>query len=79
VVDALSHMYVLLSTLDARFPIVLVPRYKLSLCHTPIKPDLFSFLRIEGVWVALPCVQEVRVSMSSCALPVLLVPKKDGT
>ena len=21
------------------FPIVLVPRYKLSLCHTPIKPD----------------------------------------
>jgi hypothetical protein len=22
---------------------VLVPRYKLSLCHTPIKPDLFSF------------------------------------
>ena len=25
------------------FPIVLVPRYKLSLCHTPIKPDLLSF------------------------------------
>ena len=45
-VDALSHMYVLLSTLDARFPIVLVPRYKLSLCHTPIKPDLLGFLRI---------------------------------
>jgi hypothetical protein len=22
---------------------VLVPRYKLSLCHTPIKPDLLSF------------------------------------
>jgi hypothetical protein len=28
------------------FPIVLVPRYKLSLCHTPIKPDLFDFLGI---------------------------------
>ena len=25
------------------FPIVLVPRYKLSLCHTPIKPDLLGF------------------------------------
>jgi len=25
------------------FPIVLVPRYKLSLCHTPIKTDLLGF------------------------------------
>ena len=25
------------------FQIVLVPRYKLSLCHTPIKPDLLGF------------------------------------
>jgi hypothetical protein len=25
------------------FPIVLVPRYNLSLCHTPIKPDLLGF------------------------------------
>jgi hypothetical protein len=25
------------------FPIVLVPRYKLSLYHTPIKPDLLGF------------------------------------
>jgi hypothetical protein len=25
------------------FPIVLVPRYKLSLCHTPIKPNLLAF------------------------------------
>jgi hypothetical protein len=25
------------------FPIVLVHRYKLSLCHTPIKPDLLGF------------------------------------
>jgi hypothetical protein len=25
------------------FPIVLVPRYKLSLCQTPIKPDLLGF------------------------------------
>jgi hypothetical protein len=29
------------------FPIVLVPRYKLSLCHTPIKPDLLGFPRID--------------------------------
>jgi hypothetical protein len=28
------------------FPIVLVPRYKLSLCHTPIKPNLLGFLGI---------------------------------
>jgi hypothetical protein len=29
------------------FPIVLVPRYKLSLCHTPIKPDLLDFSGID--------------------------------
>jgi len=29
---------------------VLVPRYKLSLCHTPIKPDLLGFPGI-GVFV----------------------------
>jgi hypothetical protein len=28
------------------FLIVLVHRYKLSLCHTPIKPDLLGFLGI---------------------------------
>jgi hypothetical protein len=32
------------------FPIVLVPRYKLSLCHTPIKPDLLGVSGI-GVFV----------------------------
>ena len=32
------------------FPIVLVSRYKLSLCHTPIKPDLLGFPGI-GVFV----------------------------
>jgi len=30
------------------FPIVWVPRYKLSLCHTPIKPDLVGF---PGIYV----------------------------
>ena len=25
------------------FPVVLMPRYKLSLCHTLIKPDLLGF------------------------------------
>jgi hypothetical protein len=29
------------------FPIVLVPKYKLSLCHTPIKPDLRGFPGID--------------------------------
>jgi hypothetical protein len=29
------------------FLIVLVPRYKLSLCHTPIKPDLLGFPGID--------------------------------
>jgi hypothetical protein len=32
---------------DFPFPIVLVSRYKLSLCHTPIKPDLLDFLGID--------------------------------
>jgi len=31
------------------FPIVVVPRYKLSLCHTPIKPDLLGFPGINVV------------------------------
>jgi hypothetical protein len=43
---------------------VLVPRYKLSLCHTPIKPDLLGF---QGnwclcAWVAWPRDQEVRIN-----------------
>jgi hypothetical protein len=29
------------------FSIVLVPRYNLSLCHTPIKPDLLGFPGID--------------------------------
>jgi len=29
------------------FPIVLMPRYKLSLCHTLIKPNLLSFPGID--------------------------------
>jgi len=32
------------------FSIVLVPRYKLFLCHTPIKPDLLGFSGI-GVFL----------------------------
>jgi len=30
----------------SQFPVVLVPRYKLSLCHNPIKHDLLGFLGI---------------------------------
>ena len=33
-----------------QFPIVLVPTYKLSLCHTPIKPDLLDFPGIGDVF-----------------------------
>jgi hypothetical protein len=29
------------------FPIVLMPRYKLSLCYTPIKPDSLGFPGID--------------------------------
>jgi len=49
------------------FPIVLVPRYKLSLCHTPIKPDLLGFPEIwyPWVWVAWPHDHEVRTPPSS--------------
>jgi hypothetical protein len=36
------------------FSIVLVPRYKLSLCHTPIKPNLLGFPRI-GVFACGLC------------------------
>jgi len=36
------------------FPIVLVPRYKLSLCHTPIKRDLLGFPGI-GVFACGLC------------------------
>ena len=42
------------------FPIVLVPRYKLSLCHTPIKPDLLGFPGI-GVFVCGLRDHEVRI------------------
>ena len=41
------------------FPIVVVPRYKLSLCHILIKLDLLGFLGI-GVF-AWPCDHEVRI------------------
>jgi hypothetical protein len=43
------------------FPIVLVPRYKLSFCHTFIKLDLFGFLRI-GVFVCGLRDHEVRIT-----------------
>jgi len=33
------------------FPVVLVPRYKLSSCHTPIKLDLLGFLGIVSLRV----------------------------
>jgi len=41
------------------FPIVLMPKYNLSLCHTPIKPDLLGFSWI-GVF-AWPHDHEFRI------------------
>jgi hypothetical protein len=34
------------------FSIVLVPRYKLSLCHTPIKPDYLAFRELMSLRVS---------------------------
>jgi len=45
------------------FPIVLVPRYKLFLCHTPIKPDLLGFSGI-GVFASGLRDHEVRITQS---------------
>jgi hypothetical protein len=44
------------------FPIVLMPRYKLSLCHTPIKHDLLGFPGI-GVFACRLRDHEVRISL----------------
>ena len=48
VVSTLYFSFVNQYSLGGGFPfsIVLVPRYKLSSCHTPIKPDLLGFPRI---------------------------------
>jgi len=45
------------------FPLVSVPTYKLSLCHTPIKPGLLGFFGnwCFCMWVAWPHVQEVHI------------------
>jgi hypothetical protein len=43
------------------FPVVLVPRYKISLCHIPIKPDLLGFLGI-GVFACGLRDHEVRIN-----------------
>jgi hypothetical protein len=48
------------------FPIVLVPRYKLSLCHTPIKPDLLGFPRIGVFTCALH--DHVITRLASCGI-----------
>jgi hypothetical protein len=47
------------------FPIVLVPRYKLALCHTPIKPDLLSFSGI-GVFACGLCDHMITRFASAC-------------
>jgi hypothetical protein len=48
VASSLYFLYANQYSLGGGFPflIVLVPRYKLSLCHTPIKLDLLGFSRI---------------------------------
>jgi len=49
------------------FPIVLVPRYKLSLCHTPIKPDLLCFPGIGVFAVKLDsCTFYIKIPIWPC-------------
>ena len=55
------------------FSIVLVPRYNLSLCHTPIKPDLLCFPGID-VFACGLCDHVI----TRFASPCLLVFKKTG-
>jgi len=52
------------------FPIVLVPRYKLSLCHTPIKPDLPGFPRI-GIFVCRLRDHEVHIIWYQSLAPLI--------
>jgi len=52
------------------FPIVLVPRYKLSLCHTPIKPDLLGF---PGIGVFACGLRDHMITRSASA-PLLSLP-----
>jgi hypothetical protein len=49
---------------------VLVPRYKLSLFHTPIKPDLLGFLGIDVFACGLRD-HEVRIKMVQSVFHVL--------
>jgi len=49
------------------FSIVLVPRYKLSLCHTTIRPDLLGFPEI-GVFACVLRDHEVRINVSPTTL-----------
>ena len=51
------------------FPIVLVPKYKLSLCYTPIKLDLLGFSGI-GVF-AWPRDHEVRIIWYQSLAPLI--------
>jgi hypothetical protein len=52
------------------FPIMLVPRYKLYLCHTPIKPDLLCFSRI-GVFACGLRDHEVRIIRYQSLAPLI--------
>jgi len=47
------------------FPIVQVPRYKLSLCHTPIKPNLLGFPGI-GIYASGLCDHVITRFTSTC-------------
>jgi len=52
------------------FSIVLVPRYKLYLCHTRIKPDLLCFSRI-GVFACGLRDHEVRIIRYQILAPLI--------
>jgi hypothetical protein len=55
------------------FSIVLVPRYKIFLCHTPIKPDLLGLFGnwCLCVWVARPRDHEVHIKSTRPTIKII--------
>jgi hypothetical protein len=84
VVSSLYFSFVNQYSLGGGFPfsVVLLCRYKLSLCHTPIKPDLLGFLGI-GVFVCglgdhviTRFASPLKVSLNLLALRLVTTPIK---
>jgi hypothetical protein len=84
VVSSLYFSFVNQYSLGGGFPfsVVLLRRYKLSLCHTPIKPDLLGFLGIGvfacglGDHVITRFASLLKVSLNLLALRLVTTPIK---